>query len=135
MSLANWLLVFEDREIERVERLGAEKGIDKGFSISNVEGCCDARKVDVVTLLSFDQSSSRTYNEVPTLKAYPMCKMVPCDVYPRPVYEGEVILTPATPSDPLQNKAHLVIIGHGVAAIGRLASSALQKHGNPMLHC
>ncbi|GJX80133.1 hypothetical protein Tco_0328282 [Tanacetum coccineum] len=36
------LLVFEDREIERVERLGAEKDVDKGFSISNVEGCCDA---------------------------------------------------------------------------------------------
>ncbi|GJY01003.1 hypothetical protein Tco_0359155 [Tanacetum coccineum] len=36
------LLVFEAREIERVERLGAEKGADKGFSVSDIEGRCDA---------------------------------------------------------------------------------------------
>ncbi|GKC72500.1 60S ribosomal protein L7a-2, partial [Tanacetum coccineum] len=64
-------------------------------------------------------SSPWTYNEAPTLKAYPMCKTVACDQieyeYPRPVYEGEVVLAPGTPSDPLQ--AHLVIIGHGVDPI------------------
>nr|GEZ21644.1 hypothetical protein [Tanacetum cinerariifolium] len=36
------LLVCDAREIEMVERLGAEKGADKGFSVFDVEGCCDA---------------------------------------------------------------------------------------------
>nr|GEZ39631.1 hypothetical protein [Tanacetum cinerariifolium] len=36
------LLVFEAREIEKVERLGAEKGANKGFSVFDIEGCCDA---------------------------------------------------------------------------------------------
>nr|GEX44407.1 arogenate dehydratase/prephenate dehydratase 1, chloroplastic [Tanacetum cinerariifolium] len=27
----------------------------------------------------FVRSSPRTYNEIPTLRAYPMCETVPCD--------------------------------------------------------
>ncbi|GJR30165.1 putative reverse transcriptase domain-containing protein [Tanacetum coccineum] len=111
------LLVFEAREIERVERLGAKKGV----AFLMLKDVVMLERLMTSSLLSFDQSSPRTHNEVPTLKAYPVCKTVPCGqieyVYPRPVYEGEFVLTLATPSEPLQNKAHLVIIGHGVDPI------------------
>ncbi|GJU11741.1 hypothetical protein Tco_1134137 [Tanacetum coccineum] len=42
------LLVFEGREIERVERLAAEKGADKGFSVSEM---CFARVLMVSCFL------------------------------------------------------------------------------------
>ncbi|GJR52192.1 DNA helicase [Tanacetum coccineum] len=45
--LQHGLLVFEAREIERVERLGAEKGADKGFSVSDIEGRCDTNEAEL----------------------------------------------------------------------------------------